>query len=496
MTIGQFISDSSRATGRAGEARLFSWVVVSMLAFGVVSCSSATLCAEDAPVADPATAVAAGERAVSWIAATLVQPDGLDHELGEELRRRIACAVLGLRPVIEGGPDVLRRRAFVTVSTLGDALGRYASLAEESSLLCEVRSLESAVAPWLGSADPVTAASATSAYPAVADAERAAAALGRALDRPEREIRLSALAGLRTLGRPAWPHVPKILALVRDADLHEAATRALVGIGPEPGALVDALSDPDSRVRAAALEACTRPSCLVLAAEVARGLEDPEPEVRRRACEALGGIGAANQALRVAARLQDDDERVRWAAAAALGKFDAAAAQVAPQLGAVLRSPDAQLVRQTLATLERLGEKAGAALPEVVRLLERLPPEHAVRAARAAARLSSEWRDTYVRALAIPPTLPAERRRLAAAALGSPFDARGVGALVRALDDPDRSVQEAAATSLGRVGGAAASAVPALEAVLADAGREAGVHREAKLAIAAIRGATRREGRR
>jgi HEAT repeat protein len=450
--------------------------------------------ADEPLAADLEAVLLRGEASVSGIKFWLVRPDGRPHELGEARRLRIVRDVLALGAVVEQGTDEQQRRALAAIGRMGHSLWRHAPRVEEVAVREGVRPLAPAVATRLASADVRIAEEATAAYPWVANPAEGASAMGRALERPETEVRRAALFGLGRLGEHAWPHVERVLALTANEPLREAATRAVIAMAPEPELLRGALRNLDHRVRDAAVQACARPACRALAGEVAARLVDPEEDVREHACEALGAMGAHEHALRVASRLHDEDNRTRWAAARALGKLKPAAAQVAPALGRALRTTDEQMVRECLAALEELGADAAAALPEVERLLEILPAERAGRAARAANRMSPVWHTRFATTAVDPEAAPGQRR-LAIGALGAKGDPRGAAALVGVLDDPSAELQELAVDALGRIGAAAASALPRLEALSDDPARAPAVTIAARLAIVSIKGSLAREGR-
>jgi len=138
--------------------------------------------------------------------------------------------------------------------------------------------------------------------------------------------------------------------------------------------------------------------------------------------------------------------------------------------------------------LSRIGPPAKAAVPELVKALQ--DPDADLRLASANALAAIDPKNPV-----ILPALDAElkagpdQRKAAAEILGD-LGAVGVAVLTGALKDPDAGVRWAAADSLGRIGPAAKSAVPALAAALEDkeirsivADALAGIGPEAKQAV-------------
>jgi hypothetical protein len=166
-------------------------------------------------------------------------------------------------------------------------------------------------------------------------------------------------------------------------------------------------------------------------------LKDESADVRTQATLALWSSRANDPSLPETFRalLRDPEERVRIAAAGALVDLGAAKpAEVLPVLTEGLTHPDNQFANDIAAAkLFRLGPEAATAAPALrAAVFERQPPS------------------TY-----------------ALDALNSIGDA-GIPILADALTHTDRLFRMCAANYLGRKGAAAALAVPALEAALAD----------------------------
>jgi HEAT repeat protein len=157
-----------------------------------------------------------------------------------------------------------------------------------------------------------------------------------------------------------------------DDGLDRAAAAAAAGLrrpvarGTTP-ALRDLLeTDPDPRVRAAALGALVRIGRRRAAGAWAVALSDPDPAVRRRAAESAPGVLPADCSGLVAA-LADADPGVAEAAAFALGELGRAAldAGAVGALSGVATSHSDPLVREAaVAALGSLGHPDG--LPAVL----------------------------------------------------------------------------------------------------------------------------------
>ena len=146
-----------------------------------------------------------------------------------------------------------------------------------------------------------------------------------------------------------------------------AAAAAALGLrrplAPGTGAALRSLvgTDPDPRVRAAALGALARVCKRGAAGPWAAALADPHPSVRRRAAEVAPDVAPANCSPLVAA-LADPDPGVAEAAAFALGELAARAlaAGAVTALSSVALSHSDPLVREAaVAALGSLGHPDG-----------------------------------------------------------------------------------------------------------------------------------------
>lgn len=184
-------------------------------------------------------------------------------------------------------------------------------------------------------------------------------------------------------------------------------------------------SDPDPRVRSAALGALARPSSQELDPEGSRAaleqaLRDLDPGVRRRACEEAPRFQSPASAGLVVALLDDPDSGVVEAAAWALGELGDIALQdkdrgATTKLAQVARTHPDPLAREAaVAALGALGDEAG--LPAILDACQ---------------------------------DKPAIRRR-AVLALASFDNAEVDAALARAVKDTDWQVRQAAEDLLER----------------------------------------------
>lgn len=187
--------------------------------------------------------------------------------------------------------------------------------------------------------------------------------LAAALKASEPEERALAARGLPELGRRA---VPLLLDMLNEdsAVVRRHAAQALGEMGTEAApagpALLDALSDPDRGVRAAASHAVSQ---IVAPEEAASALipllDDKEHAVRAAAASALEAVADHADAAvpKLAVRTEDKYPAVRVAAAQALDAIGPEAAEAAPALVRLLveASMESAIAR---ASLVQIGEPA------------------------------------------------------------------------------------------------------------------------------------------
>lgn len=155
-----------------------------------------------------------------------------------------------------------------------------------------------------------------------------------------------------------WPHDPRERAAAAAA----AGLRRPVPAGTAPALRRLVESDPDPRVRAAALGALVRVAKRRAAATWSGALADADPAVRRRACETAPGVGPASCSELVRS-LDDPDPGVAEAAAFALGELGpaAVAAGAVGALATASTRPDPLLREAAVAALGSLGHPEGRA---------------------------------------------------------------------------------------------------------------------------------------
>lgn len=178
-------------------------------------------------------------------------------------------------------------------------------------------------------------------------------------------------------------------------------------------------------------------------------LRDPDAATRKRAATVLGKFESIPEPARIGLRsaLGDTSPGVRLEAADALVQRGEPAVTVVPSLVSFLTDEDSNSCWTALLILQKLEAAAAPAIPELVRALALTGGvsagfggnSNAPQAARALTRIGI----------------------------------RAIPALINALDDKNPQVRGLAAEALGDIGPAAAPAVPALMARLADQGKYA-----------------------
>ena len=198
-----------------------------------------------------------------------------------------------------------------------------------------------------------------------------------ALDEADEQRRLDAIYEVGTLGPAVLPAL--LAALRRQArGLSEArlpstpadpqggnpaelsAAHALAALGAcAVEALVEALRDPDWRVRSAAADVLGNMGHAAAAAtpHLSRCLQDEQMWVRRNAVEALGTIAPSdeNAVACLAGVLRDEDERVRRNAALALAKIGPPASSAVDALNPLLHDESRYVRFNGFMALQRIG---------------------------------------------------------------------------------------------------------------------------------------------
>jgi HEAT repeat protein len=190
-----------------------------------------------------------------------------------------------------------------------------------------------------------------------------------ALKHQDREVRETALNGLKTLGPKSRAAVSSVVSLLKDwgpDSLHCSVWSTLVSFGELPvPAVTELLSDPDLRVQRQAMDALGEMGPVAKAAVSAliEKLEHPDPDVRERAAYALQRIGPAakDAAPALTKMLKDPEPGNRLSAAGALGQLGKNAREAIPSLMEMLTA-DEESARKAAEALGEIGEDALPAL--------------------------------------------------------------------------------------------------------------------------------------
>lgn len=183
--------------------------------------------------------------------------------------------------------------------------------------------------------------------------------------------------------------------------------------------------------------------------------------------------GAGSEAAPVLAALLQDTRRssadVRCLAAELLGKTGAGAEAASTSLTAALNDPDAHVRNVASAALPKAGVSADVAVPALLELLRREPNPVPLRALSEYREAAEPGLPMLEKTLA-DTKLDSEARWNAARTIGKigAAAASAVPSLVAVLQDPAATVREHAAEALGDIGPPAAEAVQPLAAVLDD----------------------------
>jgi HEAT repeat protein len=306
----------------------------------------------------------------------------------------------------------------------------------------------------------------------VAENTAATGPLVEALRDPETDVRVAALTALGAIGDAAGAE--GILTAVRESEAGRTAEMA-------------------ARIRAAASEALGQLGPKA-APRLVAALKDKNARVREAAIAGLGGVGGSDVERALAAALGDDRSAIRQAAALALAR--AAGQRAIEPLAAALAHRDPQTRRSAAEALGAIGgDEAASTLSAAVREKDQAVREAVV---RALGRIGT--RTAVSALLTVYSGSDREARQAAAAALKQarwePGDARervihaaidgdyakaaregdvAVELLAAAAGDRDPAVRRAAAGALGDVG--AARAADPLVSALAD--HDEGVRRAA-----------------
>jgi HEAT repeat protein len=272
------------------------------------------------------------------------------------------------------------------------------------------------------------------------------------------------------LGHAGPPALPQLLDSLKDPDDDDRrmyAVWALGIMGPDAQPAFDsvraALKDPSAEVRNTAVFAIgrisTKPEDTVQA--LMPVLSDPDTDVNRSASRELARCGkAAVPELRKT--LKDKSLDVRRLAITTLGAIGSDAAEVVPDLLALMRDTQSGLQDDTSEALAGIGAPAVAALAEV--LQQEQEPALRKRAILALAKVGKPAVPVLDKVLG---DRDASVRLQAVTALGQ-IGAPAVEPLVGALKDPDAEVRQEVVRVLGTLNKNDSGVVPALVLALKD----------------------------
>ena len=267
-----------------------------------------------------------------------------------------------------------------------------------------------------------------------------------------------AVLALGRIGGAAVPALEKELAAASPA-VRLAAVKVLgaqgSGARSVQARVLGLSADPEPLVRAtvlSVLEPLGVPTGRMIEF-ISQLIKDPEPKVRRAAAEAAGTMGkSANSLAKDLSRLlEDKDGSVCIAAIKALGAIGTGL-DTANLLAAHLS--DAAMRPAVLEALEKLGPTAESAIPKLVAIYPDATPDIRVQILQI---FDSAAKQPGVVLPVIYPALSAPEETIRSAAVGAyaklqPDKGAAIAATIAALKDPARTVREAAAVTIVRLG--------------------------------------------
>ncbi len=219
-----------------------------------------------------------------------------------------------------------------------------------------------------------------------------------------------------------------------------------------------------------------------------RGLESPDPGTRAWNVWALAPAARDDEWIRsrLEAAKQDPDPRVRRIADDSLVWWVPSRPDSLPEVPRIPRDGSPAEIEGALQSAIRLRSKAADLLPDILALLDR-PEERVVRGAvnalGALGEVAQESLPTLVKMMRKGEPLPGIQIEPSIRSIGRQ-SGRPIPELLDALEDEDPAVRRLAAYSLGLLGDTASWAAPALADVLQDGERN--VRIEAALALLAV----------
>jgi HEAT repeat protein len=236
--------------------------------------------------------------------------------------------------------------------------------------------------------------------------------------------------------------VPALVDTLKDraAAIRVKAAEALALIEPGTTAavptLVELLKDADKavRIKSADLLGGLGPAAKPAVAPLIEAVKDPDAEVRAKAAETLGKVGPAAVPGLIAA-VKDKDVNVRLGALDALAACGGHAAPAIPTLIEIIKEPVPAVRSRAVDILKPFGRAAAPAVPVLVEMLKG-DRESKIKAAELLAEIGPVGKSAV-------PNLTANTRA-----------------------DTSGTVRRTSAEALGRMGKAAAEAVPTLAEML------------------------------
>jgi HEAT repeat protein len=285
---------------------------------------------------------------------------------------------------------------------------------------------------------------------------------------PNFNVRSPAVQGIIRMGPAAREAVPALIEVLKspsgsyDGNIHQALAR--IG-APSVPPLVEMLTatKPDPRLRTAATNILGQMGAVALPA-VLPLLDHQDKQTRAAGCQIVVTLGpvAKDAVPKLTALLKDADFAVRQASITALGRIGPAAKSAAPALVELAKDKNVVIRTGSMRSLEQI-----KADPKLVRplALAALEDENALVRCRA---LSLLWSVAPKHPDIMPHVLdllkqPASRFELLdlVGRMG-PAAARAVPALTDFVKDRDPNLRRQAIQALGRIGPAAKDAVPTM----------------------------------
>ena len=231
---------------------------------------------------------------------------------------------------------------------------------------------------------------------------------------------------------------------------------------PEFKAVLESLNDPNPKVRAVVVDILSkskRQQALPSLVQVLR--QDKDASVRSKVAEDLGRIGDKRSVDPLIASLDDDDDNVRREVALALGRIGDK--RSVDPLIASLDDADDNVRREVALALGRIGDKR--AVDPLIKLLG--DTDNGVREKAAESLGNIGDKQAVAPLIELLGDADSDVREEAADSLAKIGDKRAVGPLIKLLGDAEYRVREKAVESLGKIGDK--RAVAPLIALIGDA---------------------------